>query len=780
MTDNISCCVDDASASFEYFASIDAYVFPVDAQTKRPFPGFPWKRLASNDPDQWGEWWRQYPSCGWAMFAAKSRLLVADIDVKNVGTDMAQSTWADECRKAGLAEPLAPNVTTPSGGAHIYLRLPDGFDETTLAQSAWVPGIIDVRTAGYVLIPPSARDGRAYTLVKSKIEPCPVAFLEKFTHRIAPDAKEREARNDFDFGLMSSVVRWTLANTGRLDNEYDWVFDTLAIRDAFPDERGYQLACEMAYADQQERLDGDVWVRQNDYRGNPRTCATLIKYARDNGYTGRTAHEMFGDHIAALPASPSIVPTLPPGAVPMFGPGARQPQIVAPEYGDTELAQRFADSYATQLRYVTSRAAWIYWNGSRWTVDETDYVADLAKRHCQSEAAICSGTPGQTAATARAVCSKRTVSAVLDLARTDQRIASRASDWDQDPWLLGTPDGIVDLRTGTLRAAAPEDHVTKSTAVSPAGDCPTWLAFLHRATGGDIERQAYLQRVAGYCLTGSTREQALFFAFGPGRTGKGTFMHPIASILKDYHVTTAIETLTESRGDRHPTELASLQGARLVTCSETERGRHWAESRIKQLTGDDEISARFMNQNFFTFRPTFKLLISGNYKPALRPDSAMRRRFNLIPFDVAIPEPEVDANLSARLEKEWPGILAWMIAGAVEWQRDGLRTPEIIRDATSEYMDDEAEDCLSAWIGDRCVLARNVETPARDLYISYARYADQSGEQPMTETAFGKELGNLGFAKKRTDAARLRIGIALRTVAPPPMPPLPPIVGGAK
>jgi putative DNA primase/helicase len=299
--------------------------------------------------------------------------------------------------------------------------------------------------------------------------------------------------------------------------------------------------------------------------------------------------------------------------------------------------------------------------------------------------------------------------------------------------LLGTPDGIVDLRDGTFRAACPEDHVTKSTAVSPEGECRTWLAFLQRATGGDVDVQTYLQRLCGYALTGCTREQSLYFASGPGGGGKGTLMHAVSSILHDYHVVTAIATLTDAKFDRHPAEVAALQGARLVTCSETERGRHWAESRIKEWTGGDAISARFMNQNFFTFIPTFKLLISGNYKPHLRPDTAMRRRFQLIPFKTAIPKSEQDPMLGAKLKKEWPGILGWMIAGAVEWQRVGLSPPATVLDATAEYMDDEAEDVLSAWMHERCEVDPTAETSIGDLYRSYKLYAEQAGESRHDE-----------------------------------------------
>jgi putative DNA primase/helicase len=440
------------------------------------------------------------------------------------------------------------------------------------------------------------------------------------------------------------------------------------------------------------------------------------------------------------------------------------PQPAPPEYGDTEIADRFVAAFGKQLSYIKTQNRWLHWDGKRWITDNKGFVHDLAAKHCKAESALCRSTPGYTDATARAVCSKSTISAILRLAENDQRIATEASEWDQNVWLLGTPDGVVDLRTSTLRPARPEDRVTKCTAVTPSSDpCPKWIAFLHRATGGDLALQAYLQRMAGYFLTGSVREESLHFAFGPGGSGKCTFLHAITGVLADYHVATAIATFTETKQDRH---LAEMQGARLVTCSETERGRRWAESRIKEMTGGDRITARYMYGNPFNFLPTFKIMISGNYKPALRPDSAMRRRFQLAPFSVAIPTNEMDRDLGRKLQTEWPAILAWMIEGCRLWQREGLNPPAAVVDATRDYMNEQAEDCLSMWLADHCEADATAETKHSELYSSYRRYSEQSGEKPMTSEQLAKELRRFGYEGKRTKAARLVIG--LRLTPPPP------------
>src|SRR5262249_54056800 len=179
--------------------------------------------------------------------------------------------------------------------------------------------------------------------------------------------------------------------------------------------------------------------------------------------------------------------------------------------------------------------------------------------------------------------------------------------------------------------------------------------------------------------------------------GKSAYLNTLAGIMGEYHRTAPIETFTASSHDRHPTDLAGLRGARFVTATETEDGRAWAESRIKQMTGGDKIAARFMRQDFFEFVPQFKLLISGNHKPSFRGvDEAIRRRFLLLPFSVTVPEADRDPDLPEKLKAEWPGILTWMITGCLDWQEHGLGPPAAVLEATRTYL--EAEDAFQLWL----------------------------------------------------------------------------------
>jgi putative DNA primase/helicase len=340
-------------------------------------------------------------------------------------------------------------------------------------------------------------------------------------------------------------------------------------------------------------------------------------------------------------------------------------------------------------------------------------------------------------------------------------VAATAEQWDADPWVLCTPAGMVDLRTGALRAQRQEDYATKMTAVGPGGDCPMWRAFLDRVTAGRKELQTFLQKTAGYALTGSTREHALFFLYGTGGNGKSVFLNTVAAILGEYARTAPIETFTQSTGERHPTELAMLRGPRLVVSQETEEGRHWAESRLKAITGGDRIAARVMRGDFFEFTPQFKLVIAGNHRPSLRNvDEAMRRRLHLIPFDVTVPAKERDPDLSGRLKTEWPGILQWTIDGCLLWQREGLQPPDLVRAVTNEYF--AAEDALGLWLEERCNRSTVASTASSILFDDWRRWSIARGEPPGTAKRFGPALEARGLRKERTRAGAVFQKIALR------------------
>lgn len=426
------------------------------------------------------------------------------------------------------------------------------------------------------------------------------------------------------------------------------------------------------------------------------------------------------------------------------------------EYADDSLALTFTERHGDDLRFTAAWGRWSVWDGCVWRRDETLSVIDLARNVCRNASAEC-----DDGRIAPRIASGATVYAVERLARADRRHAATVDQWDADPWLLNTPGGVVDLRTGKLRSATRGDYMTKVTAVAPGGDCPLWRSFLSRITNGNEEFQRFLQRMAGYALTGMTTEHALFFLYGMGANGKSVFLNTTSGLMGDYAKTAPIETFIDSKNEHHPTDLAGLQGARLVTAIETEDGRRWAESKLKTLTGGDAICARYMRQDFFQFTPQFKLIIAGNHKPGLRTvDEAMRRRFNLLPFTMTVPVSERDLDLAEKLCGEWGGILQWMIEGCIAWHSEGLRPPAVVREATEDYL--AAEDALARWIEDRCVKGVNNREATSALWADWRQWTLTNEEPCGSPKRFSEQLEAHGFTKWRTKAARGFQGISLR------------------
>lgn len=407
------------------------------------------------------------------------------------------------------------------------------------------------------------------------------------------------------------------------------------------------------------------------------------------------------------------------------------------------LALAFTRRYHRDWRYVAAWGRWLVWDGQRWRNEDTLAATDLIRSVCRQTA-----LRADDRKLAAKLASSGTVGGVERLARADRRHAATTDEWDADPWLLNTPGGVVDLKTGRTRANDRADRMTKITTATPGGECPQWTAFLSNVTGGDADLQAYLQRMVGYCLTGVTSAHALFFLYGTGANGKSVFANVVSTILGDYATTASMDTFVETRGDRHPTDLAGLRGARFVTAIETEQGRRLNESKVKAITGGDKISARFMRQDFFEFFPQFKPVIVGNHKPAIRNiDEAMKRRMHMIPFTVTIPPERRDGRLTEKLLAERDGILAWAVAGCLAWQREGLNPPACVQDATQEYF--ESEDALGRWLDERCVRTANAKSLTSELFTDWKQWAEASGEFIGSQRRFSDLLITRGLEKWR-------------------------------
>lgn len=431
---------------------------------------------------------------------------------------------------------------------------------------------------------------------------------------------------------------------------------------------------------------------------------------------------------------------------------AESPDALPPS--EHAIALTFTQRHDGELLFDHDAGSWFRWDGSRWVMERTGYAFELCRRIAAA------GEGG------RAMQKASVAGGAERFARSDRAHAVESSCWDSDPMLAATPNGpTINLRTGIARAPDPADRITKVLGFVPEpGEPELWLRCLREWTGGDEELVRFLQQFLGYCLTGLTIEHALLFLFGSGGNGKSVFLNMVLSVMGEYAMTAGMETFTASKNERHTTELARLRGARVVTGSEVEEGKEFNSARIKQATGGDPITARFMRQNDFTYIPQFKLLFSANDQPRLHQvDDAMKRRINMLPFLHKPPVP--DPFLEQKLKAEGGRILNWMIAGCLDWQRrreesggSGLVRPDAVKAATADYF--EGQDVFGQWIEERCVLGANKQEQSTLLYRSWVAYAQRIGEEPGTQTAFGLRLGKR-FAKGKPGGKRGFTGIAL-------------------
>jgi putative DNA primase/helicase len=426
-------------------------------------------------------------------------------------------------------------------------------------------------------------------------------------------------------------------------------------------------------------------------------------------------------------------------------------------FTENEVAKVFATWYNKDLRYDHNIGQWFRWNGNTWQEDQTQIAFHFARRLSDNIVSANNASGNQISEKiANAMGRASFASAVDRFARADRAFAITAAVWDKDLYLLGTPGGVVNLKTGELLSAQREQFISKQTGVIPAAraDCPQWDRFMMEITGQDAELVRFHQQFFGYGLTGDVREHAMMFGYGAGGNGKGVENNIIRRLMGSYATTAPISMLIASNWDRHPTELAMLRGARLVSVSETEDGQEWKEVLFKQLTGGDPIPARFMRQDFFTYMPQFKLVIFSNFKPRVRNiGDAMARRINMVPF---LFKPAVaDHDLEERLfSQEGPQILRWLINGCLDWQRNGLIRPAVVVEATKAYFEDN--DHVRQWAHDRCDLRPAYTASSTALWNSWKEYANENGEKCYTQEWFKNQLERLGC--KYNKNARLASG----------------------
>lgn len=436
---------------------------------------------------------------------------------------------------------------------------------------------------------------------------------------------------------------------------------------------------------------------------------------------------------------------------------------------DTGNAQRFVEQHGSDLKFVPEMKKWLVWEDGHWKIDTSNRVIQCAKHTAKSllsDAAEITSDSGRIALTKHAGQSlnRTRLNSMIALASSEPGVVVHMKELDKDDFMLGTQNGVVDLRSGEFRPARRDDLMTQrcGTPFDPAAKCPTFDAFLDRVTGGDVDLQSYLQRLAGYCLTGDTSEHCFAFLYGHGANGKSTFLDALMRLIGDYASQTQPETLMARRGGGANNDLARLVGKRLVVSNEVMEGAHLEENLIKQLSGGDVVTARFLFQEHFEFTPKFKILIAGNHQPVIKgDDDGIWRRIHLVPFVQTIPEKERDKHLGQKLAMELPGILNWAIAGCKEWQANGLSAPKVITDATARYR--EEMDLLGKWIDEECEVGPGLRYSSRLLYDNYRSWCERGCIKPLSSAMFARKLETRKFRKEHMRSGNFLLGIQLRS-----------------
>lgn len=668
-------------------------------------------RAATTDPDVIRGWWMRWPDANVGIPTGRpSGIIVIDVDPRHGGGETLLE----------LPElPQTVEVITGGGGRHLYFLAPN--QEIRCRPNALGPGL-DLRgDGGYVLVPPSVHpSGRRYEWELSS-HPEDVA--------IAP--------------LPDWLIEW-LAKPETASNTPQTVED-----ERIPAGRRNVTLTSLAGS-----------MRRRGMTREAIKAALLAENA------ARCDPPLPEDEVRRIAASVSRYDPAPE-------PEGNAVEITLQrDYGHaTVLAPMFMDRY----RWAVHRGAWMYYDGAVWrpTTEEAvaKHAADVLREYYAAQLASTGDKQTVLDLTRKIqeVCTYARISGALNFLRGWDGIMTLAEEWDADPWLLNLTNGTLDLRTGELRAHNPNDLITKLAPVEydPNAKGERWREHVERFLPNPNVR-LQVQRDLGLALPGVTLEESLPIWYGSGANGKTTTARVLLKVLGDYADRAAPNLLLQSKFEHHPTEIADLAGTRLVFSIEVDEGRRLAEALVKELTGGDELKARYMRQDFFRFSPTHSIFLIVNHKPVITgSDDGIWRRIRLIPWDYQIPEHErrPQDDVVAELTADGPAILNWLLDGLQDWQQDRHWVAPEVRAASDAY---RAEmDVLGEFIRERCILGPRFAMPKGELYAAYTTWCEENHERPLSRKEFTNRLRDRGIGESREGHARTRVylGIGLRTDA---------------
>jgi len=703
-----------------------------------------------------------------------------------------------------LGRPLPQTLTVsarPNRGYFVYERT--AYSRTVCGSPKCSDPVFEWRNCnqycvGFGSIHPTT--GKEYALVRD-LKPVPMPdwlvdkLLELAKHKTKPIEVTDEEPGSYDLEILGNVLQlWSEQNPafefqeGRVQTGSGyWI--RCPGEDGWPDgERHSEDYKGLSSAVAAWVTNGHPrWRCQHTHCGNKSwkdLVAVLGPSAQRRVLTGspllgearrpdRAATERFLAEQAPLPEGAAVRqgnPEAAPGTAPS-GPAENEdpatPRIRAfTDLGNTE---RFLDRHKDSFRYTAGKG-WYSFDGTRWVPESDSAVMQAAWETVRAtgdepEAPLPEGHKGRPPLTPRGWMRQSEAGArlasMVGLVKYAPGIAVKEEAFDQHDWLFNVQNGTVDLKTGTLH---PHDRNQLLSIISPvkfepSAKCPEWLKFLEKVMQGDQELVSFLQRLAGYVLSGSTSEQAFIVNFGEGQNGKSTYLDVIKRVMGGYADTTAFSTFSEKKGGGIPNDIAALHKARMIIASEGERTSKLAEAQIKAITGNETINARFLHKEWFSFRPKFTLFLQSNHRPVISgTDRGLWRRVRMIGWNYTFPDSEVDKNWADKeVVAEGEGILAWIIRGALEYQKIGLAEPEAVKAAIAQYRD--GEDVLGRWIREECTLVPNHQAPSGGLYSVYKNWCGSTGETAVKDREFRSELIKRGFPWKKTKKANVFVGI---------------------
>ena len=673
-----------------------------------------WNLRASSEKDQIDRWWSEFPDANIGLVTGRG-LLVVDIDPRNGGEESFNNLEQ-------IYGTLPPTVTvcTGGGGLHLYFSYEPTLD-IRCGTNILGDGIDIKGDRGYVVAPQSIHESGEYYYFKDGMDPesIPIANAPSWLLDLIQDKRKRSLT--------------------RVDSEKEPII--------IQGQRNTTLT-QMAGTLRGSGMDASV-IAITLKTINQRQCFPPLPELEVEEIASSIGTYQAGNSINDSGITDTV-------------------RLGLSELGN---AKRLVKRFQGSAHYCFTRDKWLVYDGTRWTWDDKGSTTNIAKKTVESISnevpTLCKTKDEENKLLKHAArsLSASHITNIIKLAQTEEDIPIDINAFDTDPWLFNLENGTIDLRTGHLRAHSERDLIIKKSPVTydEKAECPIFMKFLNRIFEGNEDIIPFLQKLVGYSMTGLTDEQKIGIMYGTGANGKSTLIGVLMSLFGDYAKTPASDTFLKQQTEKIRNDLAFLVGARLVCTDEVEHGKFLSESLIKSITGGEEITARFLHKEYFSFLPEFQIFMATNSKPRITGrDKGIWRRIWLIPFNICIEEKEQDKNLAQKLKMELPGILNWAIEGCMEWQRKGLDCPDVVKYATEEYQNDM--DILADFIENRCVIGdKNIYTASQELYQAYVKWSEKNSQHPISMPNFKSLLEQKDFKQKRKGTSRCWVGIALKS-----------------